>query len=299
MYNEKGKNTREQINKENEKHTIEYGEMKNGIEWNDDMIKEGEDIWAEVLSDKSLQDVTAPPEMRENIFEAIREKEAAKESDSNANDQTTELSDEQKELIYLRKAYKRSRRVKKYLILVAAMVMVLAFGITSTGAGEKIFNEMIRLIGEREQNHVDSDDIVPITTITEEEAYQQIEDKYGFLPVRMLYYPEGIEFQEVINTNEIQGINMIYGKDEKMYIRYLIRPNYRDGSWGQDVEDELLQEYEVEISNTMLEVRQYLVEKSMVRWSVCFEYKDVSYFIMIQELEQEEVEKVIENLYFY
>ncbi len=277
---------------------LEHGDIYK-MELNDDLLQETERIWAEVQSDESIQDVTAPSDMRENILKAIREKETKKSVDTPKDNLEAGLSEEQRELIYLGMVYKKKRKLKKYLLLVAALVMMFALGITSTGAGEKIFDEMVRLVGGREQKHIDSDNIVPITEITEEDVYQQIEDQYGVVPVRMMYYPEGIALQEVVNGEDVQGISMYYGTKDNIYIVYFVRPNFQNGSWGQDIEDELVEEYEVDKDGNKLKIIEYLLKDDTTRWYIRFEYQDISYSIMIQGYEKDEMEKIVDNLFFY
>ncbi len=185
------------------------------------------------------------------------------------------------------------------MVLAAALVAVLALGITSIGGPEKVVETLKRYTLNREQVRVNSDDNIElIENVSEEEVYQEIEDKFGFLPVRMVYLPEEIEFIKAKIGDEIQGIYFTYGKEGEVKIKYLIRPNYRDGSLGKDVEDELLEEYIEENEYTTINVKRYRVEGNEERWSVQFEYKNVFYSILIMDTSKEETEKIVENLIF-
>ena len=44
--------------------------------------------------------------------------------------------------------------------------------------------------------------------------------------------------------------------------------------------------------------KQYLIEEEQERWLVEFEYQDVSYSMLVMEESQEEVERIVKNLYF-
>lgn len=245
-----------------------------------------------VNSDPSLQNVTAPPEMRERVFEAIREAEAEKARES--------LCDEDKELLRLGRVYKRKRKSRKYFVLAAVLVMVLAFGITSSGGSEMLFEKITWMMGGRKQTNIDSDseNVRPTTDVSEEEAYAKIEETFGFRPVKLDYRPEGVEFQEVSMGDEIQGIHIVYGEKDAARIIYWLCPKYRDGSQGKDVEDELLDEYEIELSRTIVKVEKYLIEDDTVRWRVMFEYQGVSYSMILFDISEQEVEVIIQNLYF-
>ena len=256
------------------------------------MIEEADRIMKEVLQDPNVQNVEVPEDAFDNIMNAIREKEAKKAGER--------LSAEEKELIRLGQVYRRKRRnQRKYLAATATMVLVLAFGITSLGGPEKVYEKITWIMAGREQESVDSEDIEEVAYVDEEEAYAEIEEKYGFSPVKLDYLPEGVEFQEATIYDEIQGIYLVYGKEGNADILYFIRPNFRDGSWSKDIEDELEEEYEVIIKDISIQVKEYLVEDGTARWFVQFEYGEVGYSITINDMKKEEVEKIIENLYFF
>lgn len=250
-------------------------------------------IMEEVNQDPDLQGVKAPDVIRERLFQQIREHEEKTAYDK--------LSEENKELIRLGKAYKRKRKWNKYIILAAALVLAMAFGMTSMGGPEKVLQEVKRMLGGHEQVRINSDDerVRAVESISEVDAYQQIEDEYGFYPVRMNYLPEGMEFQEVITGENVQGIQILYAQEQDRVIAYIIRPNYRTGSTGIDMEDELVREYDEEIDGITVSVKQYFVEESKEeRWIVEFEYQNVQYLLRLYNIEEQEVDKIIKNLYF-
>lgn len=259
----------------------------------EDLMKEAAHLMEAVNNDPELKDLVAPPDMRDNIFSVIRAKEAGYVRD--------ELSAEEAELIRLGKIYKKKRKNKKYLLLAAVMVLVMACGITSMGGPQRLYEKVTWVLAGRKQTNVDSDseNIVPQTDISEEEVYEEIEAKYGFYPVKLDYLPEGVELQEATIYDDMQGSYIIYGKKDKATIWYMVRPNYRESSWGKDIEDELIEEYEVETEKTLIKVQKYLVEDETARWLLGFEYQDVSYSILMNNIEKVEVDKIIENLYFF
>lgn len=257
-------------------------------------LEEVERIMEEVNSDPNLANITPPEEIRENLFREIRAYETAR-----AMLEKEMFTEENKELIRLGKMYKRRRKWNKYLVLAAALVLALSFGITSMGGAEKIFETVKRNIWSREQVQVDSEENVQQTEdLSEERVYEEIEDRFGFHPVKLDYLPGETGFMEAELGEEIQRIFMIYGEDEKVKISYIIRPNFREGSWGEDIEDELIEEYEQELEKTIVHVKKYSIVDGTVRWSIQFEYKDVSYSLYILDEEKEEVEKIVEHLYF-
>lgn len=259
----------------------------------EELMEEAARLMGEVNSDVELNDVVAPPDMRDHIFSVIRAKEAGYVRD--------ELSAEEEELIRLGKVYKRKRKNRKYLLLAAVLVLTMACGVTSMGGPQKVYEKVTWMLAGRKQTNVDSDseNVVPQIDISEEEVYEEIEEKYGFYPVRLNYLPEGVEFQEVSFGEEIQGINIVYGKKDGATILYVIRPNYTESSFVQDVEDEFVAEYEIDVEETLIGVKQYCTENEIMRWNIQFEYNDISYFMLMSDIEKDEVDKIIENLFFF
>lgn len=252
-------------------------------QYEQELVEDANRIMEEINSDPDLRDATVPSGMHDRISEAIREHE------------------EEKELIRLGRRYKRRCKSRRYLVLVATLILAFAFGITSMGGADRLFRRVSRMLAGREQTNVDSDDgsVIMIETSDEEEVYEKIEDMFGFYPVRLNYRPNGIEFKEASIGDKIQEAVIIYGQDEDANMVYFIKPNYRSGSYGIDVEDELLERYSIEVQNVELHVRKYQVKETQTeRWSAQFMYEDVGYFLIVSNIEQEEFEKVLESLKF-
>ena len=237
----------------------------------EELMEDAKRTMEEVNSNPALQNVTVPEEVHDKLFKEIREYEEEQER--------ARLSNEERELIRLGKVYQKKRKNRKYLVLAAAIVLAMAFGVTAVGGPEKLFETFKRETLGREQSGVDSEDGIEfVNNVNEEEAYEAIEDRYGFYPVRLNDLPEGIELQEYITGDEIQGSHLIYGTEERVCFEYFIRPNYRLSSMGNDVEDDKLDEYEISLEGVTVVVKQYMVEEAgYYRWSAEFEYADVNY----------------------
>lgn len=258
-----------------------------------ELIKETELFMEEVYKDPIAANAEVPPDLRERVFKEIRARQAEK-----AERAREMLCNEDKELLRLGKLYKKQRKVRKYLVLAAVLVFVVAFGITSIGDAEKIFETFKIMTMDREQTQINSDeDVREETDWSEDKAYEEIEDKFDFYPVKLDYLPEGIKFIEADISEEIQYIYMLYGEEE-VNISYQIRPHYSESSWGKDIEDELVEESKIMVNDVEISLKKYRVAKNMERWLVGFEYKNTSYSIMLMDLDEKEVENIINGLYF-
>lgn len=253
-------------------------------------FEDAESIYQETAKDPVAIGVMPPPEMREMLLNDIKKikEEKARE----------DLSEADKRLLELGRIYLRKRKNRKYFALATVVIFVCALGITGIGDIGKIFSNCSWKIAEREQENIHSQEVDPIQYVDEEEVYQEIEEKFGILPVRMMYLPESTEFQEAQINDELQEIHMIYGTENNVNIVYMIRPNYREGSWGKDIEDKLLEKYEIETPKAVIQIKKYQVDAETIRWLAMFEYHKVNYSIAFSEIEKEMLESVIQHLYF-
>ena len=256
-----------------------------------EMERETETIMEEVHSDPGLKDVKAPPGLFDEIVEEIREYEKQKVYD--------QLSEEDREYLRVGKAYMKRRRMNRYVVLVAALVTLFALGTVSIGEKKGIFGFMSRWFASGEQVIVNSDEAEPISYVDENELYEDIEKKYGFAPVKLGYLPEDTVFYEATFSKATQSINMIYEMSDKTSLIYIIRPNYREASFGTVVEDEKMQEYHITVNNVDVMVTEYqILEAGTQKWAVHFIYEDVVYMIRISQMKQEEVERIVTCLEF-
>lgn len=263
----------------------------------EELNREADLIMEEVDSDPSLKDVVAPDEIYDSLMQQIHEYE---KEQANKNSQASE---EEQELIRLGKLYKKKRSRRKYYVLLIAGVVVLAYGITSIGGGKKVFSEMKRMLGDKTQTVVNTQEKegrLVDEMASEEDAYLQIEEELGIYPVKMYYMPEGMSFVEAVVLEESQSARLYYENEaEEKSIRVRVVAKNREGSISSDIEDVLLHEYDKEINGTILNIKEYQTEgNNTKRWSISFVHNDAHYSFMIMGIEEEEMNKIIENLYF-
>lgn len=245
-----------------------------------ELKREAEDILQIVESDSTLKDSIVPPRLRESIFEEIQK------------------PTEEEELIRLGRIYRRKLKNRKYVVLAASMVLVLALGMTSIGDVPNIFRKISHDVVNREQENVNSDDVETYGAPDEDAVYAQIEEDYGFCPVKLCYRPEGVEFREAVIGENIQGIQIIFGLKDQAIILYNIRPNFLNSSFSMDIEDNLLSESQLDLDHTIILIKKYEINTDSFRWYAQFEYQDVSYSILFTNLTETEVYNILKNLYF-
>lgn len=258
----------------------------------EELEKEMQEILAELEQHPESVNWEPPKDMHEKVMKEIRKRE-----DERARAQ---LSKEDQELLQYGKIYKRQLKHRKYWVLAAALVLALAVGMTSIGGPERIVQMLTRDVWDREQSVVNNDDgsVVQVEEWSEEEAFEKIEEMYGFYPVRMDYLPEGVRFEVLQMVSETEGIQLLYAKDNKLSVEMFIHPNHIVGSVGGDIEDVLLGEYIIQNDETEIEVEKYRVlENGEIRWKASF-MQDKTYYEIIahHDMEQEEFETILRSL---
>lgn len=252
-------------------------------------------IMKEVNADKTLkkEDIYIPEETKDKIMAAIHDIEVRDQE----RKEKARLAEEQ-ELIRLGRRYKKGLQRRKYILLAAVLVLALSFSINCFGSVDKMFHKLDLKIFNREREVVDTDGVMQLEHITEEEAFAKIEEQYGFYPVRLVYRPKNTRFIEMNIFQDIPKINILYGTKDCIQIICDILPNYRECSITKDIEDSLVNKYKMTNERIEINVSEYLVNGNETRWLLQFEYKDFYYWIYVFGVEENEIIRIVENMYF-
>lgn len=249
--------------------------------------------------------------MKNALDQKIREREMRSE-DMKRTDAYTKLSEEDQEALRLgremlknqseeKKIYtmrRKKRNIRRIVALAAVLILVMAVGMTSIGGPERMLQFMKSSVCGRKVSQVDSSDKNKVIEEEDEEkAYEKIEKEFGIAPVRLWWYPENMEFENMILDTDIQVAEVDYlYKDKK--IEYFVSASYGEVSWGYDNEDKKIDYYCEQVKGTDIEVTEYETpETERNRYVAEFEYKKLHYCLS-GELTKEEIENILKNLYF-
>lgn len=278
----------------------------------DQLNKEAKQIEEEVgLNDNEEIPNELKIRMKNALDQKIREREKCSE-DMKRMDAYAELSEEDQEALRLgremlknqseeKKIYtmrRKKRNIRRIVALAAVLILVMAVGITSFGGPERMLQFMKSSVGGRQVSKVNSSDKNKIIEEEDEEkAYEKIEKEFGIAPVRLWWYPENMEFENMILETDIQVAEVDYlYKDKK--IEYFVSASYGEVSWGYDNEDKKIDYYCEQVKGTDIEVTEYETpETERNRYVAEFEYKKLHYCLS-GELTKEEIENILKNLYF-
>lgn len=278
----------------------------------DQLNKEAKQIEEEVgLNDNEEIPNELKIRMKNALDQKIREREKCSE-DMKRMDAYAELSEEDQEALRLgremlknqseeKKIYtmrRKKRNIRRIVALAAVLILVMAVGITRFGGPERMLQFMKSSVGGRQVSKVNSSDKNKIIEEEDEEkAYEKIEKEFGIAPVRLWWYPENMEFENMILDTDIQVAEVDYlYKDKK--IEYFVSASYGEVSWGYDNEDKKIDYYCEQVKGTDIEVTEYETpETERNRYVAEFEYKKLHYCLS-GELTKEEIENILKNLYF-
>lgn len=248
-------------------------------------------ILEEINNDPELRDVKAPDDLYDKVFAQIREYEEQK--------RLAALTDEDRELIRLGKIHRKRLSRRKYVVLAAALVAVFAIGTVSMGNDKNFLTYLKQMVLGGEQTVSDKGSTEPIQFVDEEEVYEEIEDKYNFVPIKLRYLPQRTTFSEAVFCTDVQEIYLYYGIDDRASIIYTIKPNYRETSYSTIVEDEKVQEYTMIVGDVEIVLKEYkIIDANSNRWLVSWTFNDVQYILNLTNIEKSEVELIVKNLKF-
>lgn len=285
------------------------------------MEKEAEQIEKEVLSNESLKEVQAPDTLREALAKSIKEyeknrtdapSEESEEIGISMEEFCEKLSKEDRESYFRWRAAEEKKKAKKarkrfhfprkkraVFVVAATMVLVLGIGMTSLGGRPYWLKVADLVLGNENMVKVNTEgeDRLETTKVDEKEAYEQIKEELGIEPVQLQYMPAGMEFDRCVIEKELGTAKLLYLYQEQI-LEYEICYQYSDVARSISTEDNLLQSYKKEKDGVEISIREFQVESiEQSMYSVTFERQDVLYRLR-GIINREEMEKIVENLFF-
>ena len=112
-----------------------------------------------------------------------------------------------------------------------------------------------------------------------------------------LHQVQGLKFDELLYDQDNQVAELIY-KYQKKTLVYCINASYRDSSFGLNVDDKKIEEYEEQIKGHTITIKKYIEkEKKEDRMIASFREKGIEYY-MIGAMNSKDFKKILNNLFF-
>lgn len=276
------------------------------------MRREAEQIEEELENNPEIAGLSPDDSAKEKLYEKIEEyeRQQAVRRLSPEDQEALRLGRQiQKEKALERKntvdsksgsGHGKKRFFKRLAGVAAVFIIVAAVGITGVGGPDRVMEVLQQVVGGREVTKVNSDDkdVLKFDDEQEEEAYQEIKDKLGIDPVRIVTQSSNMKFEDIEVDEYLKIANIFYEYDAQI-ISYIINCSQRDGIWGFDIEDTIINKYTYALDETEVTVEEYSVEGiEEKKYSARFDYKDVHYQLT-GNMTKEEMEEILNNLYFF
>lgn len=173
-------------------------------------------------ADESLKNIEASPEMFEDIMRRVAAIETEKEKAVEETDdgEYVYVSQKDREAMELGRKVLERRKYRKVWrglgIAAILLVVMIGVGVSSEAGRFRIANFWSLLVGKetviKVDNNQDEEDIIE-QDYAESEAWREIEEKTGIVPVKFMYLPEEMRFERY-QVDETYGIAYLFYKYE-------------------------------------------------------------------------------------
>lgn len=285
-----------------------------------ELIREAQEILAEIEADESLQGLTMPDEAEEVLMQRIqkleeekaahemlsekdkealrlgREIQIQKENKIEDDNESKTLEDRNEKVITFKK---KKRRTCLLIALVAVLVMMV--GMTAVGEVPLVTEFTKVLFGEAEMVKVNSEredaNKFEKGREVEVDVYTEIKDTFNVDIIELNYLPSKTEIIDYEIDKVLNRATIIYQCEETI-MEYQMIFNYRNQVSGYMVEDKLINEEVFTIDNIVIQLQEYQIENGNEKMYVAqYVYEDVHYtFNAITILSKEEIEEILKNI---
>lgn len=271
--------------------------------------KEGKKIAGELENDEKLDYVGDAPDLLNKIVGQLRE-EGKWDDNAYRQECKKELYDllPQEDQIALRRGRKLAKIEEKWKknrkkIMQRAAIIVLVGGVFAAGLGadasrEQIMNVWGRVTNTGQRLFIDKTDDTALKG-REDEDRKKIKEELGIAVPKLVYKPEGMEYESYAFDDKIQRAKMEYlTQDQKYYYIYMNKKSV-DTQEVMEIDGKVIDQHllGVKYLKKGVKVEQVEEEGGKSLYKADFYYDDV-YYLFIGEMEKEEFDEIIEKIIF-
>ena len=252
----------------------------------EELEKEAAEIEKELAEDPELDNLEVSKELDDAIYAEIQRYEKEQE--------------EAKIKEFPLRTYKKKKRAKLLVALVAILVLVMGMSVSSVGSKSYMKELIEKFTGKSQMDVTNVKDMDSQDTDEWEEniAYQKVDEMIKVNCVRLLDGPKEMHFISDSIKEDIQQADLFYEYKGET-IRYEIYLNQTDSSRGVTKEDDEITTYELNVQNNQIKISERKTEKAEANVMTAeFEYKGVFYQLR-GKMEKNEFNKILKNLKFY
>lgn len=257
-------------------------------------------------ADESLRNIEASPEMFEDIMRRVAAIETEKEKAVEETDdgEYVYVSQKDREAMELGRKVLERRKYRKVWrglgIAAILLVVMIGVGVSSEAGRFRIANFWNFLVGQETVIRVENDDPKDAVEVdfAEKEAWSEIEEKTGIVPVKFMYLPEGMRFEEyqIYETHKMADLFYSYG--DTFINVFMTQGDSADNSIKRETHYDGAKVSEIPVETRYGEYTIVETETDVGNnYIVSFEKDNCSYSI-IGVSTREEFKNMIENIFF-
>lgn len=221
------------------------------------------------------------------------------ETDNKASDDGT--NEETEKEAGKKKVKKRKRHWKAYGIVAIVAVLAMMWSMVSIG-GTPFFGRVLNdIIGDREMVKVNTEredgDKNKVDDYDEFQVYEEIKEKLGVDVVRLKRTSKDMLLVQSDIDESLKRVCLIY-ENEDGIIQYQMEIQVENKSYGYDIEDEKIKEFQIEVGGHTIDVSQYQLPNGGKENVAKFVYKDV-FYTLNGIMDEEKFKDLLKNLYFF
>ena len=281
----------------------EYEEQQKAYEKLSDADKEAIRLGREVqalrggndMKDRLKKDVESDSYIDNVVpIEHVKHEADNKASDDGTNGETEKEAGK-------KKVKKRKRHWKVYGIVAIVAVLAMMWSMVSIG-GTPFFGKLwTQTIGDRKMTQVDTEredgDKNEVDDYDEFQVYEEIKEKLGVDVVRLKRTSEDMLLVQSDIDESLKRVCLIY-ENEDGIIQYQMEVQVENKSYGYDIEDEKIKEFQIEVGGHTIDVSQYQLPNGGKENVAKFVYKDV-FYTLNGIMDEEKFKDLLKNLYFF
>ena len=285
-----------------------------------ELEREAREILAEIEADESLQGLTMPDEAEEELMQRIQkleEEKAAYEQLSEKDKEALRLGRE----IQIQKENKieddnrdkhpedaggkvvtfKKKKRRTYLLIALVAVLVMMVGMIAVGEVPLVTEFTNLIYGDSEVTKVNSarEDANEFEEgrDAEVDVYEKIKDTFNVDIIRLNYMPDETEIIDYEIDEVLNRATIIYQCDGSI-MEYQMIFNYRNQVSGYMVADALVNEETFTIDDILIQLQEYQIENSNeIMYVAQYVYQDAHYTLnTTTKLPKEEVEKILKKI---
>lgn len=289
--------------------------------------QEAEEIRRAIEGNPEVSDIQADENLDRKVYasitafeEAAAKRERLEASEIHDRDDAADtdlshvgLSEKDMEALRLgrelqeRKKEKGSRRIagkwfgvwKRIAAVLVVLVLAGGIGVTSIGGPKQVVKLAKQVVGDRELSGVNrsSEDAKHMDNYEEAQAYQQIKDELGIVPVRVRIITKEMRYKFCEIDTELRTAQLLY-EYEGRNVSYLISDAHGEELWIADIEEGYTEKYPYTVGELKTEVIEHdLPESKGKKYTAEFDYGEVHYKLT-GTMDWQEFKEILNNLRF-